>query len=682
MDDFLNDDAKQAYDEQALKKTVIQHGGRWEDDDESDPDPDLPPQYVVDHYKEMDHVGYTIKGAPITRKASAGNRLDQVIDQEGDYAKFIRTIHNPFRDENQVLSKEDWEMVKNIHKGKYAHSDFNDDAYWKLAEDTEGPMNMPLKEHVLHKKNFVASVGERKKIMKRVRAIRRGLIKPKETKPDPRLQSYNIWTSSQHQNALHLLPLVAPKMPLPGHAESYRPPQEYLFTDEERVKWADQHPDDRVHNFIPERYDSLRHVKGYDRLINERFDRCMDLHLCPRTRRVKLNLKPKDLLPTLPSAKELRPFPEQIGISIRKAHGGAPVRCIASSPCGLFLATGSNDGTVAIWEAYTGRRLKRFYIGEKQPDTKPVQPDEEDDEESYDRKTDHEVSGSEPVIALAWSGREAYKNNISIIAACVGNATVFINPAVHSPKIQKASVSRLTNFTESESMVNCNWVESGEEKGEILRIVHRVPVHSVAFHAKADYLAVTSPGTGPTSVMVHQLSKRRSQLPFTSYKGRVQKVQWHAVNPTLYVCTERAIRVYNLAKQALITRLKGEFTDFALHPSGTNVVTVSKRISWFDLEYKNTPYKNLKIRNSTTNSVTVSNRYPLFAVGTAQGFVQVFWAQTYSDLDKMVDIVPVKRLKGHGIIEGKSVTSIHFDQWQPWIWTLAEDGEIRGWTNL
>lgn len=31
--------------------------------------------------------------------------------------------------------------------------------------------------------------------------------------------------------------IPAPKMPLPGHAESYRPPKEYLLTEEEQKQW-------------------------------------------------------------------------------------------------------------------------------------------------------------------------------------------------------------------------------------------------------------------------------------------------------------------------------------------------------------------------------------------------------------------------------------------------------------
>lgn len=35
--------------------------------------------------------------------------------------------------------------------------------------------------------------------------------------------------------------IPAPKMPLPGHAESYRPPKEYLLTEEEEKQWKVQY---------------------------------------------------------------------------------------------------------------------------------------------------------------------------------------------------------------------------------------------------------------------------------------------------------------------------------------------------------------------------------------------------------------------------------------------------------
>jgi ribosome biogenesis protein ERB1 len=55
--------------------------------------------------------------------------------------------------------------------------------------------------------------------------------------------------------------IPAPKVPLPGHAESYRPPEEYLLTAEEEQQWREMDPDERPTNFLPKRHGSLRQVR-------------------------------------------------------------------------------------------------------------------------------------------------------------------------------------------------------------------------------------------------------------------------------------------------------------------------------------------------------------------------------------------------------------------------------------
>jgi ribosome biogenesis protein ERB1 len=39
--------------------------------------------------------------------------------------------------------------------------------------------------------------------------------------------------------------IVAPKRDLPTHGESFNPPEEYLFDDEEKKKWEDTERGDR-----------------------------------------------------------------------------------------------------------------------------------------------------------------------------------------------------------------------------------------------------------------------------------------------------------------------------------------------------------------------------------------------------------------------------------------------------
>ena len=49
-------------------------------------------------------------------------------------------------------------------------------------------------------------------------------------------------------------------------------------------------PEDRPSNFLSKKYDSLRKVPGYSNFIQEKFERCLDLYLCPRQRKVRVSL--------------------------------------------------------------------------------------------------------------------------------------------------------------------------------------------------------------------------------------------------------------------------------------------------------------------------------------------------------------------------------------------------------
>jgi ribosome biogenesis protein ERB1 len=82
--------------------------------------------------------------------------------------------------------------------------------------------------------------------------------------------------------------LSAPKVKLPGHNESYNPPSEYLFTEEEKEKWSNTEEEKRRTDFIPKKYDSLRKVPFYDRFYDERIERSMDLYLAPRQRKMRV----------------------------------------------------------------------------------------------------------------------------------------------------------------------------------------------------------------------------------------------------------------------------------------------------------------------------------------------------------------------------------------------------------
>lgn len=56
----------------------------------------------------------------------------------------------------------------------------------------------------------------------------------------------------------------------------------------QRLAWDQQEPEERKLSFLPRQFSSLRAVPAYGRFIQERFERCLDLYLCPRQRKMRV----------------------------------------------------------------------------------------------------------------------------------------------------------------------------------------------------------------------------------------------------------------------------------------------------------------------------------------------------------------------------------------------------------
>jgi len=105
--------------------------------------------------------------------------------------------------------------------------------------------------------------------------------------------------------------------------------------------------EDRPFNFIPEAFNKMRHIPLYDNLIKERFQRCLDLYLCPRVKKKRLNIDPDILIPKLPDSSTLRPFPTSANISYN-GHK-SPITTLSISFDGLYMASGDESGLMIIW---------------------------------------------------------------------------------------------------------------------------------------------------------------------------------------------------------------------------------------------------------------------------------------------------------------------------------------------
>ncbi|KAJ0960427.1 hypothetical protein J5N97_001754 [Dioscorea zingiberensis] len=258
-----------------------------------------------------------------------------------DDSKSWRKIYDKYNDEEVELTKEEMGLLSRILKGKTPHAEVDpcaDYVDWFVWEDNGHPLsNAPEPK----RRSFLQS-GNIRRFFNMLEQFARAGLKNK-------------------RHGLSYIP--APKPKLPGHEESYSPSVEYIPSQEEINSYQLMYEEDRP-KFIPRRFESLRSVPAYENALKEGFDRCLDLYLCPRTPKEKLglNIDPETLKPKLPNRKDLKPYPTTCYLEYR-GHTG-PVKSISIEISGQWIASGSTDGTVRIWEIDTGRCLKVWNVGE------------------------------------------------------------------------------------------------------------------------------------------------------------------------------------------------------------------------------------------------------------------------------------------------------------------------------
>jgi ribosome biogenesis protein ERB1 len=71
----------------------------------------------MEYYDEYDHIGYNIQGKKIARPQQK-DELDKLLDKE-ENKDYWRTVFDTINQKEVVLSKEDYDLVKSIIKGRY-----------------------------------------------------------------------------------------------------------------------------------------------------------------------------------------------------------------------------------------------------------------------------------------------------------------------------------------------------------------------------------------------------------------------------------------------------------------------------------------------------------------------------------------------------------------------------------
>ncbi|GLT85794.1 hypothetical protein SLE2022_039710 [Rubroshorea leprosula] len=600
----------------------------------------------LEWYRDEKHIGYDIVGKKITKKERQ-DKLDSFLANVDD-SKNWRKIYDEYNDEEIELTKEETRLISRMLKGKAPHADFDPYAPyvdWFKWDDAKHPLSNAPEP----KRRFIPSKWENKMVVKLVRAIRKGWIKPEKPKEEEP-SFYLLWgdDSSTAESNRNLSYIPPPKPKLPGHEESYNPSLEYIPTQEEINSYQLMYEEDRP-KFIPKRFTSFRSIPAYENAVKESFERCLDLYLCPRVRKKRINIDPESLKPKLPSRKDLRPYPVTCFLEYR-GHQGA-VTSISVEHSGQWIASGSIDGTVRVWEVETGRCLRVWAV-------------------------------DEAVQHVAWNPLP----ELPILAVALGADVLILNTGLGNEEEQKKIKELLRVETPAapdesgDTASVSSWLQ--DEKNEAIRLKHFKTVSSVEWHRKGDYLSTVMPAGEKRAILIHQISKRVTQiLPFKLHGLPVSSV-FHPNRSVFFIATKKTVRVYDLLKQKLIKKLETglrEVSSISVHPAGDNVIVGSKegKLCWFDMDLSSKPYKTLKCHPKDITSVAFHRSYPLFASCSDDCTAYVFHGMVYADLNQNPLIVPLEILRGHTTSNGRGVLDCKFHPRQPWLFTAGSDSLIK-----
>jgi ribosome biogenesis protein ERB1 len=425
----------------------------------------------------MPHIGYDINGKRIMRPAT-GAALDQLLDTIDLPAGWTGVLD---KNTGQLknLTDEELDIIKRIRRQELP-SDTTElyDPYRFPEEDP-----FPLCSAPEPKRRFLPSKHEAIRIMKIVRAIREGkIVKKPPPKSRSQVASYDIWSSDPvgrgDVNVPKTQHIPAPKLKLPDHDESYHPPPEYLPTDQERQEWEAADEEDRENEFLPRSYDRLARVPAWASFISERFERCLDLYLAPRVMKQRLNIDPDSLIPKLPSPRELRPFPTRVGV-VYEGHTDA-VKTVSVDPTGAWVATGSFDGTVRVWELATGRQVWKW---------------------NYPRPGRDEV-----VSAMEWNPVK----EIGSLAVVVGETIYLLIPPVWMEAKEAATREVLEKgfYAEGGNKNEASGVKWSKGKDDQVALIIKTAhtIEYLTWHRRGDYFATVAPQGPP--------SPKKNRAPF------------------------------------------------------------------------------------------------------------------------------------------------------------------------
>lgn len=661
-------------------------------------------------YDEYEHIGYDAHGKKVGKSASieGGDRIDQALANHDNMAQGKYVVHDALNDRSIELSERQLELIRRVQGGAFAHPehDANPDHidYFSGVDPEISGLNS---NHYEPKARFQPSKWEKLQVERMLDKLARGKISmdyltgkirdmnDANKRGDPN-KPFALWAGDE-DDELNMRKgpqhIAAPKLAPPGHAASYIPPDEYLPTEEELEQWKDMPAKDRPHgHMIPKKFPNLRSVGAYSNAVREAFERCLDLYLCPRVMKRRLNIDPESLVPRLPRAQDLRPFPTAKCIEYETPYdedaGPPAIRCVSPSPDGQFVTSGASDGYVRLWEVQTGRLLRSWNLSKVVTEL----------EASAGREgvTDEAAATTKPVVCLEWNPNRTHHCLLAAVGACVvvlatgtaNQSDAEITQALLSSAAQGGNVSQTGRASKAVQWIPLSQYASDPPIssvdtaiGPICALRTNREISSLRWQSKGDYFVSVSPKAGSAAVLIHQLSRGNTQQPFSKTKGETQLACFHPTKPFLYVASQQHVRIYHLVKQTMAKRLVSGcrwISSLDVHPSGDHLIvgSLDRRVIWFDLDLSTAPYKTLKYHERAVRSCRFHGRYPLMASASDDGAVHIFHSMVYSDLMRNPLIVPVKILRGHTVTNKLGVLTSSFHPTQPWLFSGGADGKI------
>ena len=563
-------------------------------------------------YRDLAHEGYNVDGRRLSKSVetdSLSNLLSNIDDRSA-----WRRISDALSGGHIKLSKSDVLLLQRIQAGWLPSDSLEHTWEWDSSTNTDR-----VASSTEPKRRFLPSQGEAKAVARLVRVLRR-TFQTGQPAIEHAPHDYDIWAAPPSEQPNTLGRIRARKPSLPANELSFNPPVEY-------AEYAKM-------NISNKSASRLRQMCSYECFTQERFERCLDLYLCPRSHREKTDISPEELLPKLPMPKQLKPFPEIF--TQRFLQQRETIDCFSVNCSGEWLAMCTSSGSLLIWDVHTGKNIYHFDFNTK-------------------------------LGSVHW-----HPTRTRVLVVTMGTCAVVIRSlASFDPGQLRALKSR--QESSEQPVWNCSKAVSV--------IQHALTVREVAWHRKGRYFATIF---GERGITVHDLDFKCSQQPFAKYDSRVMSVSFHPTEPFFFICSPRQVRMYNLKTQELKRKFSNGMTNnmcMCISSSGSSLLVGERsgKTLWFDVE-SDGESKAIAVRGASVLSVTCHNSYPLIATAAQDGKITVFHMSEPSDSVADPMFVPVNVIQ-NSHLELARCLDVQFHPRQPWLFMKREPQSLDLYTQ-